>query len=399
VLHALAPLFRRRGSLLFSADFTMQSVGGGSVSSYGLSFERASSGYSVRTGTSTVATGGTISSNDVPRFGHVLDADPIALVLEEARTNVITHSNDYSNAFWSVTATRTAGKTDPAGGTNASRIQAASGSFFLGETAASGSSANWSASAWFRSDSGTQSPNANLYRPTAGRVGSSVSFSTAWGRAAISATGVSDFGSYVPVDGRDWSAIGGLVAGAHDVHVYGAQRETAKFTSELINTSGASLTRAGERLYRSTGSSLLTATGALRFYAKLRPKGSSAQYASDMRFWHVDANNHAEVVASTGAVKITIGGTAYTAAVAATWAANDLVEFWLAAGGGSLATVVKYRVNGGSVTTLSTSSPPTQAAITISSTCDLLCNGTSNQFTSRVERIECYPNGSAPVGF
>jgi len=383
----------------FSADFTTQSVGGGSVSGYGLSFSRASSGHSVQTGTSTIVAGGTLTSNDVPRFGRGLDANNVALVFEETSTNQVLDSRNLSASSWSNAGspTVTSGQTDPTGGTAAYRIQCASGAG-RGETNATGTSAAVTGSAFLRATSGTDQPNFNVFKST-GRVATNITLTTTYQRVKLLGGTGAAASSIVPVDGRDWSAIGGVAAAAHDCLVDFTQREFLRYATEPIVTSGGAATRSGERLWLATGSNALASDGSLRCYVKLRPKGSSSDYANDMRFWHVDANNHAEVVASTAAVKITIGGTAYTTATAASWAANDLVEFWIAAGGGSNATVVKYRVNGGTITTLSTGSPPTQAAITIASTLDLLCNGTSNQFTAWVEKIEFYQTGQSPAGF
>jgi hypothetical protein len=77
------------------------------------------------------------------------------------------------------------------------------------------------------------------------------------------------------------------------------------------------------------------------------------------------------------------------------WSTGDLVELWVAAGGGT-ACDVKYRVNGGAVTTLSTGSPTAFGAITVAGALDLLCNGTSNQFTAWVRRIRTFRSDSAP---
>lgn len=399
MLPIIETLTRRRGALLFRADFTTQPVGSGSVSSYGLSFSRASSGHSVQTGTSTVATGGSIASNDVPRYGKQLDASPVALVLETSRENIFLNNRSPGSTGWQPASggTVTSGQTSPDGGSGAYRFQAGSGQFatWLFPSPGTGS---WTDSLWRRRGSvGALSQIVYSDSVTVNAVAStSPSVYQRVERTRVYATVAH---ALIPCDGRDQTVNGGAVAGARDEIIDYIQAELGKFATESIITGASAVTRAGERLWKAVGSTLLTTTGSLRFYVKLRPKGSSSDYASDMRFWHVDVNNHAEVVASTGAVKITIGGTVYTTATAAAWAANDLVEFWLAAGGGSLATVAKYRVNGGSVVTLSTGSPPTQAAITISGACDLLCNGTANQFTSRVEKLEFHPNGSTPTGF
>ncbi len=199
------------------------------------------------------------------------------------------------------------------------------------------------------------------------------------------------------MDGRDWSAFGGIVAGTRDQDVWRANFQQGSFVVDSIFTT-AQIVTTGDNLNLTNGSMWRDPSGRISFYCKMYPKGSLSQYTATMRFFTIDANNYAEVSNTTGKVTCTVGGVAYTTATAASWSAFDLVEWYIAFGGGSLATVVEYRINGGVWTKLSTGVPPTQAAITVSGSIDVMCVGTSNQFSCVLQNITIYRAGYGPVG-
>jgi hypothetical protein len=384
---------------LLSVDFTTQSVSP-------LTFERSGSGYSVQDSETTLLLSGGFTSSNVARFGRHLAALPLMLVFEETRANRTRQSSAYDQSGWDFNggngATRTSGQTGPDGAASAWTLTSISGQWCIGESTGTGTAASQTFSAWHKAPSGSAGTGLVAYRMSDFvRSPCNTAVTTAWKRIhglAANSLG-SGFGVTV-CDGRDFSASGGLTAGARNFDTFGVQREDGLFPTEHIPTTTAAVTRNGERLFYATASTLLASDASHRPYYDLYPKGSSGQYLADMRLWYYDANNHAEVVFSTGAVKITIAGSAYTTPVAMTWAADDHVEIWLPAGGGSVATEVKYRVNGGSWTILSTGSPPTQADVPFStSALDVLCGpGATQQFTARVKTYEVYEAGSAPAG-
>lgn len=384
------------GSLLAVFEFTTLTAGA-LTSVPGLVFARASVA-TVQTGTSTLVTSGI--SADVARAGKRLDADKVGLVIEEARTNSLHHSRTFTTGSgWNAgsgTFTGGVAVTAPDGAGTASRQQTSVGQFGRVWTGTMPSGARVQ-SIWVRRHTGASGQH-QWYAYDGTTVTSQLaSIPAGWSRLSIAITAAGTGGQVEVQSSQDLTASGGGNPGALDNDLDLVQCEAGAFPTEAIVTSGAATaTRAGERLYHPAGTHLID-EGRVTFTVRLRPKGSSAQYSADMYLWKIDASNHARVDAATGAIIVTVGGVAYTTAAAMTWAANDTVDIFLAAGGGTDATAAKYRVNNGSATTLSTGSPDTQAALVASSTLDLLCNGTSNQFTAWVESIAFYKYGETPT--
>ena len=317
----------------------------------GCAYSRTACVGSVQSGTSGLydysAFGASVPNMLV--WGRANDAHEIGLVLEEARTNLVTNSRNFSAGSWVTagTVTRTTGQPDALGGTGATRVQVASGVNVLADTA-SGATGITTASAWVNGPA----PNLNLFRTSGATVfASSAGSPGSWGRIAVSADALGGTTSIEPVDGRDWSARGGLVAGARDVLLDACQREAGAFPTEFVPTSGATATRAATflRVLSATwaGHAL---TGRVSLELVLRPKGARTEYGGSTTLWYVDASNQATFVPSTGVLTITVAGSTNTVTLPS-WARYDLVELSVQCGG-SVATVVKYRLNGGSVTSL-----------------------------------------------
>jgi hypothetical protein len=376
-------------------DFTALTAGA-LASLPGLSFERASSA-TVQTGTSTLVTAG-IGSN-VARAGRLLDAHNVGWLLEEARTNLVHDCRALDAASWSAgTGTLTVSYANGPDGSalSADRFVTTSGGF--SPIRALGSqTATIAASAWLRHPTASgQYQLAQFINASTGAVATGTA-DTTWRRVACTRAWVAQSPVFVPSDGENLTGIaGGLAAGIRDMVVDLSQCEVGGFASSAIVTSGGTATRAGERGYRATGADYVD-NGRVTMVSRSRPLGSSSQYANDMYLWRTAADTHARVSASTGAVIVTVGGSAYTTPVAMTWAALDLVEIVVAAGGGVLPTLVKYRVNNGSWTTLSTGTPPTQAAIAAAGALDVMSNGTAGQFSAVHERAEFHRAGVLPA--
>jgi hypothetical protein len=92
---------------------------------------------------------------------------------------------------------------------------------------------------------------------------------------------------------------------------------------------------------------------------------------------------------------VKIGGQSSTTD-AITWAQYDVLELFVA-GGGSLPTVVKWRVNGGATTTCAIGGTTTLGALSIASALDLLCSTTTLQFSAWVQTINAYRGTAAPT--
>lgn len=192
----------------------------------------------------------TVAAN-VPRF----DFDPVTLecrglLIEEARTNHILHSNDFTNAAWTKLSggagsvpVVTAGQPGP-NGLAASRLQLNAG----GATGADYSVLNQSlagfanphpaaGSIWIKSNTG----GTQVVSVVCGNTGFLVNATTAWQRLSCLVPAVALTTDYFQI-----RAIGGVTATSLDLLIAGAQFETATFVTSYIPTTTAVVTRSAD---------------------------------------------------------------------------------------------------------------------------------------------------------
>lgn len=337
---------RRPPPLIF--DFTRQAAGYTSAVSTGLGFTRAACVDSVQTGTSTLVE--IASAADVLRYGRALDAWDVGLVLEESRTNEELESRELTGSNWSAGATLDTGQPNPFGTAGGSyRVQVASGGLMRG-IPQTGSSLTFTLSQWILG----AAPNMNIYMQLAPRVATTAGSVGAWGRISVTGTQSSASASIaVPVDGRDWSGNGGLTAGARDCYVDGVQREGGSFPTEWIPTTGSTATRNGTLLsVLNAAWAPYVSTGRLSIELAFRAKGARTEYSGTPYFWHTFDNASAFFNPATGVLTLRDTASSTNTVTLPSWARNDLVELSVQYGGG-LVTVVKYRLNSGSVVSLS----------------------------------------------
>jgi lysophospholipase L1-like esterase len=164
--------------------------------------------------------------------------------------------------------------------------------------------------------------------------------------------------------------------------VFLPQVEASEFASDFMPSG----TRAGERLTLPAAAALklVTATGRVTAFFDLSPKGHSFSYATDISIVRYDANNYASINHSTRILTVCIGGVTNTTTLPLFWNRWDRVEIWIAFGGG-VASKCSYRRSGGPTVrmTWTGSALGTFPAGDL----DLLCNGTSNQWSSIVHEI------------
>ena len=390
-------------------DFRSRTPGYSTTPLSGFGFSRASSIDSVQTSESTLVICPTQA--DVMRFGRWQSAWDVGLSLGGPQTNYIAWSYDYSQqgspGKWtdfpsSSSIIRTAGRTDPSGGTSATRVQITAATHGLGEYAAltmPGETAA-TASVWIRN--GT--PNTNFYRSIGGRTGSTASAGASWSRVSISgAIAGGETTAFVPVDGRDWSAVGGLTAGTRDAEIFGASRTGGTILDEAILTNGSTATRAGTLCWipaRDWMPIVAACGGRLRIELDFRVKGSRAKHATYGLAWLWHTFDNASCWCDPGTGTTTIRD---TTGATNTWpmpafSDYDRVRIWTEAGAG-VATSVQYRLNGGLVVAASVTGSPLGAMAT-STARDLYVLNSNSASAGHVwcwaYQVWVYPAGQRP---
>jgi len=337
----------------------------------GLTLTRASSA-TVQTGTSVVVTAG-IASNQA-RAGRKLDADSVGLFVECARTNLCKSSEDPTSADYAagvtVVTTYPDGTAPNGSATTACKHAVTNPGYSRYQAFSATTGVKHTYSMWHQSPSGSITAR---WQP--GAATPTYSCTTAWGRVT---------GAYTSVGTLHYLTM--VITDTQTVRTWGHQVEVGEFPSSYIQTTlGATATRAGERL---TITGAVTRGGAIKFACGLRCLGASTEYVTDgatVSVWYVDANNKAQFDTTTLVLTVTIGGATNTCTLNS-WTRDQLVELSIVAGG-SVATVVKQRVNSGSVNSL-TITGSALGAISATSL-DVLCESTGKQWSGIVTYLQC----------
>ncbi len=334
-----------------SARFDFRSTAGATTTvPAGFAFTRAACVDSVQTGTSTLVE--IASAADVLRYGRALDAWDVGLVLEKSTVNAVPDSQNYAAVTWTTSGaiTRTASQTGPTGTALATRLEAAAGvNIQYYSRTGLNPAIPQASSQWMR----PYTPPADVALIAGGTPTTTdivLAAPTAWRRytlAPITPTA----GGIVNTLAVDTRAFPGIAAAARDWVVYGMQSEASSFPTSYVPTTGATATRNATflRALSAAWTPWITA-GRLSIELSFRAMGARTEYTATPYLWNTDANNYASFVPATGVLTISIAGATNTVTLPA-WARYDLVELSVQCGG-SLATVVKYRLNGGSVVTL-----------------------------------------------
>jgi hypothetical protein len=387
-------------SIIWEADFSALSAGAVATLPAGLSFSRAGDGYSVRDGASVIVSG---LGTDVPRAGRRSSAHAMALCLEEPRTALTLRSAALTTSPWSLHSgsAPASGLVAPDGSSSSSwRIQTTAAQIGLGyyHLPALTNLARYVVSGWHRGVAGGESMqlvacNGAL---TAGRAVART-LTTEWDRSEVSFVAGTDTAAnlttcFVWAGGYGFQATtgitGGVAAGARDAVAWGLQHELGGFATSYIPTVAAQVSRVGERLYHASAAALIR-SGRLAIEVAFRPHGASTRYGADMYIWK-SGSDYCRIEYSTASVVLSIGGVVYVAPIPMAWSAGDLVELFVAAGGGQ-ATEAVYRVNGGTTLLLSAGTPAALAGnVDNSGAIDLLCNGTAGQLSAFVEGMTAY---------
>jgi hypothetical protein len=279
-------------------------------------FTRASTAtYVDATGTIKTAAAGELRHNYNPITGEYK-----GWLIEESRTNLLTYSEDFSNAAWTKTGSSITSNatTAPDGETTADKLVEASGGTYhqLIHSSAVGSGAN-TFSFFVQSSGDSRSVNASIYNPTDGTV-AVIRFNPDTGLVEDGTAYVDEYrdGWY-----RVWFSGTTTVAnssvyltlyngsalysgdGSSGLYIWGAQLEVGASPSSYIPTTTAAATRAADVLSVSTSDFAYNQNeGTLYVEFSLDALGPSGNVIAE--FWEDASNRWLFFVTATGVIQI-----------------------------------------------------------------------------------------------
>jgi hypothetical protein len=205
---------------------------------------------------------------NIPRIEYDADGNRLGLLVEEQRTNLLTYSEDFANAYWPKNDVTVAASSevDPSGGASAYELieSATNANHLLNKAGLAGANtysefifAKANTRSWVRLQS--QSPinswvNVNLATGEKGLSGGSEdSYSiqdvgNGWYKISLSftATSATGYQLFVLDSDRGGSSPSYLGDGSSSILIYGAQFEAGAFPTSYIPTSGSTATRAAD---------------------------------------------------------------------------------------------------------------------------------------------------------
>jgi hypothetical protein len=379
-------------------DFTTLATGVGSLPAW-LLYTRAGA---MTPDTSASSFGAALATDEAPISDIGYGS---RLRFEASRASGILYSTDLTQAAsWNALdtgVTRTAGRTGPNGVANAYRFEVPSSKFGLNDSAVVGSGgAIQTTSIWLKSNAGASVTGNNLYKwvLTTRAFDNSV-FPTTWSRGQITTSDPT--GTVIQfIDGRDWTASGGVAAGARDFDVTAPSREMGQFPTSYIPTSGAYVTRSGARLRHVSPSSVLI-SGRFEGTMFLQPLGAYNEYTADGTSVYIarstDNPTDTWIRVNTTTLRVTVStaGVLWTPSVPLpNWARYAPLAISWAVGGGVLVSRLAYALNEGAWVAMGESAEP-QPAWVAPTSIDLLCAGTSNQFSCDLKKPQFWRPGES----
>lgn len=173
---------------------------------------------------------------DIPRFDYnATTLQCKGLLIEESSVNLLTYSQDFSNAAWNITTNitvATSATVDPAGGTGAYSITAGAASATFGRTITGTAGLSYTYSFWIRRKTGVGGVTVAVGDGNFQSISAQVS--SAWNRVSVTSlnTSTTTIRAYIA-----------LSVSGDAVEIYGAQLEQKAFATSYIPTVAASVTR------------------------------------------------------------------------------------------------------------------------------------------------------------
>lgn len=358
------PGSRIASSSLPAFDFSSISAGASSLPD-GLTLTRASSNDSVQTGTSSIVT--SIAAN-AARIGRRVDSDPVALVIEESRSNLVSTARAMTGTGWTAGAgTATAGQSSPDGTSNATRQQTTSAQFCAYFTRAVADGAVL-ISAWAKATSAPFTSTTQF-----GSANTNFSLTTAWQRVSATFTAAGTY--FITAQNA-----GGAVSQDASWDLF--QIEAGAFATEWIPQGS---TRSADRLVLSKKHD---SGGRVGIEVVFQPKGARSSYSADPFVIRGSGTDYVQINCTTGVVTCASGGTTYATPIGIDWSANDTVKLYVELGG-SASPLVVYQINSDTPVLLSLNTPTAVGAWT-ATTCDLLGNSGGNVLSCWVRSVRFY---------
>jgi hypothetical protein len=318
---------------------------------------------------------------NIPRVEYDADGNRLGLLVEEARTNLITYSTPDSNWTPSRVTITENNAVSPDGTENATRINettATNSHYISGNETSVTSGLNYTLSVYVKADTSTacqllfsstgfgSSQYANFDLST-GTVGYEAANATAtiqdvgngWYRCAITSTATATtfsivgFVVFVNNNASSSTRIPPYAGNtAHQMYVYGAQVEEASFPTSYIKTTGSTATRSAD-----VASIPVADFGWSKSMGAFVIEGSSYNPASNRYFFEFSSdgsNRNASKAHSVQHVFVTFGGVPQASIDAGDISANTLTkvatlfkkdDFAAVVDGGSVATDTSGSVN------------------------------------------------------
>lgn len=373
---------RALGPYLSSFDFTGM-AGGFVASPNGLIYQCASSARTVQTGDDVVVEGGGV---DAVPIGRSLSSNEFGIALDGPCVNAI--PGQIGGSGWTNSAI-VAPETGPGGGSCFSIEDDSPGLHEISARSIITGTGAHAFSIWVKGMSIAADPYFILVAH--GAIFTHPSIPLTWQRYAAFPTFAA------PQTAATWYTRGSALNVGKQA-VYNPILQSGSVPSDYYNG-----TRLGAAL--GVGQNLAVSGGRIGLEAEFYPRAKYTEHP-ERRIWHLDANNYATMTST--ATSVVIGGVAWTVAAPIVWpdpvytssvlTSQPKVQIWVEAGGGSLQSVIKYRVNGGAVTTLGTSPAP-QTAISGAGNVSVLSNlsdKTQFQMAGHLTRFKFAKSGKRP---